>query len=365
MSSSKRINLAILAYLDAQRAALPLASAEEVEMALDALEGALRCKRSEAAAAGVTAGTLAAWESSASPAASAASAAAAAAPAAAAAAPAAPASHDDAAADEQAERLKEDGNAALKAGRYAHAEELYSEAIDASPAGKSSHIYFACVEGRRPAPLARSAQQPSASERAPPTPPPPHAHPCSNRAAVRLHLKNYEGCAEDAREAVRLNEGYAKAWIRLGQALHKLGRHAEGAEAYEAAERLEPDNKAAAVGRAECLKALGGGGGSGSGGGSSGSGSSSGGGGGGAVSGRSPRAAAPPAGGFDPAALAGLMGGAGGGDPMANPMVQGLMANVAKDPSLAASMRDPEVMACVCCSAVRARARAGKSPPPL
>ena len=54
---------------------------------------------------------------------------------------------------------------------------------------------------------------------------------------MRLHLKNYEGCAEDARESVRLNEGYAKAWIRLGQALHKLGRHAEGAEAYEAAER--------------------------------------------------------------------------------------------------------------------------------
>ena len=169
---------------------------------------------------------------------------------------------------------------------------------------------------------------------------------------MRLHLKNYEGCAEDAREAVRLNEGYAKAWIRLGQALHKLGRHAEGAEAYETAERLEPDNKAAAVGRAECLKALGSGSGGGSG---SGSGSSSGG--GGAVSGRSPRA---PAGGFDPAALAGLMGGAGGGDPMANPMVQGLMANVAKDPSLAASMRDPEVMACVCCTALRAP-RAGRS----
>ncbi len=163
MSSSKRINLAILAYLDAQRAALPLSSAEEVEMALDALEGALRCKRSEAAAAGVTAGTLAAWES-ASPAASSASAAAAAAaaaPAAAASAPA-PASPDDAAADEQAERLKEDGNAALKAGRYAHAEELYSEAIDASPAGKSSHIYFACVEGRgRPTrAVARSSPPP-------------------------------------------------------------------------------------------------------------------------------------------------------------------------------------------------------------
>jgi hypothetical protein len=148
--ASKRINLAILAYLDAQRAALPLSSAEEIEMALDALEGALNCKRSEAAAAGVAAGTLAAWEA-ASPAASSASAAAAAAAAspagAAAAAAPAPAAHD-AAADEQAEKLKEDGNAALKAGRYAHAEELYSEAIDASPAGKSSHIYFACVEGR-------------------------------------------------------------------------------------------------------------------------------------------------------------------------------------------------------------------------
>jgi hypothetical protein len=147
--ASKRISLAILAHLDALRASLPLAAAEEVEMALDALEGALKCKRSEAAAAGVTSGSLAAWEA-ASPAAGAASAAAAASAASAApsgAAGAPPAGPSDAAADEQAERLKEDGNAALKAGRYAHAEELYSEAIDASPAGKSSHIYFACVGG--------------------------------------------------------------------------------------------------------------------------------------------------------------------------------------------------------------------------
>lgn len=169
----------------------------------------------------------------------------------------------------------------------------------------------------------------------------PHAapsHHSSNRAAARLHLKNYEGCAEDARESVRLSEGYAKGWIKLGQALHKLGRHQEGAEAYGTAERLEPDNKAAASGRAECLKALKASSSVSSG--STGSSSSS------SSARAAPRA---PAGGFDPSALAGLMGGAGGagGNPMNNPMVQNMVSSAAKDPELAASMSDPDVMACV------------------
>ncbi len=124
-------------------------------MALDAIEGALSAKRADLPAAGITARTLEAWEAAArAPTAGGASAAAAAAatpaasaaatPAAAAAGGAAPCSDADAA-DEQAEKLKVEGNEALAKQRFAHAEELYSQAIDIAPAGRSSHIYFACV----------------------------------------------------------------------------------------------------------------------------------------------------------------------------------------------------------------------------
>jgi hypothetical protein len=160
----------------------------------------------------------------------------------------------------------------------------------------------------------------------------------SNRAHARYQQNSYEGCLEDARESVRLNAGYAKGWLRMGQALHKLGRHQEGAEAFGSALQAEPGNAAAGAGRDMCLSALKGG----SGGGSSG----------GSARGSSAALRAQAPGGLDPAALAGLMGsmggaGGGGGDPMANPMVKGMMATVAKDPELAKSMMDPEVMACV------------------
>ena len=337
-----RIPLAIIAWLEGQRGQLSAALAEELDLALDALESVLGAKRGDCAAAGITARTLETWESASHSGASSPGASKAAPQPAAAAAAAAPMgaqgglpARSSTQADEQlAEQAKAEGNAALTAGMFARAEELYTEALELCPAGTNSHIFFACV---------RQCPQPSPSPFSPPSPLSPLPLLRRNRAAARMHLKNHEGMAEDAREAVRLNEGYCKGWMRLGQALEILGRHAEGAAAFERALALEPDNKPAAVGRAECLKAAAGSGAGGSGAGSGGAPR------GGPARGAAPSGSAAP----DLAALAGLMGGAGGGGggpggmaaAMGNPMVQGLMANAAKDPELMAAMGDPEVMA--------------------
>ena len=122
---------------------------------------------------------------------------------------------------------------------------------------------------------------------------------------------------EDAEEAVRLNSKYAKGHVRLGAALQKLGRADEALAAYEAADQLEPANKAALTGIAECKKALAA---------PAGKQGSSGAGGGGVPD------------------LSSLAGPGGMAAAMGNPMVQGLMAKVASDPELARTMQDPEVM---------------------
>ena len=142
--AAKRIPLAILAWLDAQ--VLPQAEREEVAMAMDVLENVFKVNRAELPAAGISASTLESWAGagSAAHATGAAGAAGAAAPTPSAATATATAGAAAAStADAKAEQLKAEGNAALVAQRFAHAEELYSEAIELSPAGKNSHIYFA------------------------------------------------------------------------------------------------------------------------------------------------------------------------------------------------------------------------------
>jgi len=185
----------------------------------------------------------------------------------------------------EAEALKTDGNAALQAGMFLRAEELYTEAISLCSSGKNSHIYF------------------------------------SNRAAARQQLKNYEGALDDSCESVALNAAYAKGWSRKGTALQSLCRYKEALEAFEKCASLGLD---ASLPIAECKKAL-----------SLGASNSNSG-----MDGGDMGAGLGGMGGLSGlmGGLGGMPGGAGGNNPMA-----GLMASLGKDPEFLAAMADPEM----------------------
>lgn len=87
-----------------------------------------------------------------------------------------------------ADALKEQGNAALKAGEFAKAVELYTSALEASSTGPNAHLYYC------------------------------------NRAAARKSLGDFEGMATDCAAAIALKPDYAKAHMRNASALLALGR---------------------------------------------------------------------------------------------------------------------------------------------
>lgn len=89
---------------------------------------------------------------------------------------------------EEAERLRLEGNEAFKAGRLEDAVQLYTRAIEAD--GTNSVIY-------------------------------------SNRAQVYLNLKNFEQAVSDARISRTLSPMNPKAFYREGTALNALGRNWE------------------------------------------------------------------------------------------------------------------------------------------
>ena len=93
--------------------------------------------------------------------------------------------------EKQAEEKKLLGNAAMAAKEYDEAIRRYSEALELSAAGPSSHIYY------------------------------------SNRAAAHCFLKRYERAVEDCEAAIRLQADVAKAYSRLGLCHFYLGRHKE------------------------------------------------------------------------------------------------------------------------------------------
>ena len=70
----------------------------------------------------------------------------------------------------------------------------------------------------------------------------------SNRAAAILALGgNPGGALEDASRAARIEPEWAKARVRVGEALTALGRHDEAARAYGVAAKLDPAYRAAAA----------------------------------------------------------------------------------------------------------------------
>ena len=107
----------------------------------------------------------------------------------------------------KAEKFKEEGNDCLRNKDYEGATELYSQAIECSPNGPKSHIYFA------------------------------------NRAAARQYLKQYRGAIDDCEAAIERDESYAKAHSRLGLAHAALSEWPKCIKAHQRALELDPTNK--------------------------------------------------------------------------------------------------------------------------
>ena len=113
---------------------------------------------------------------------------------------------------DDAERLKNEGNAHLKAGRPDKAIESYSAAIEAAgPGGANLSIYF------------------------------------SNRAAARMQTspRDVDGAIADAQQSVKADPSFAKGYNRLGSALEAAGRRSEAAAAFERCLDADPDNAVA------------------------------------------------------------------------------------------------------------------------
>ena len=105
---------------------------------------------------------------------------------------------------DEADKLKCIGNKQMAQQDYEKALESYSKAIQLSPSGPQSHVFY------------------------------------SNRAAACLSLKNYAEAVHDATRSTVLNPEFSKGYARLGQALYFSKRYEEAITAYERA--LELDN---------------------------------------------------------------------------------------------------------------------------
>lgn len=109
----------------------------------------------------------------------------------------------------QAEAKKNEGNDALRGGDYQTALRLYGEAIQLSPAGPQSHIYYC------------------------------------NRAAAHCYLENYSAAVSDCNKAISLKPDYSKAYSRLGFAHFHTANYEEAEKALKKAVELDPSNKQA------------------------------------------------------------------------------------------------------------------------
>lgn len=196
---------------------------------------------------------------------------------------------DTKAQEEEAEVKKSLGNAAITNKDYNLAIQMYSDALDLSPAGPNAHVYY------------------------------------SNRAAAHCHVKDYKSAISDCEASLSMEPTYVKAVSRLGLANFFEGNYEESVKAYERAVELEPDNKASKDALQKAQNKLQ----------------------------KVTNRAAPAAGGMpDMSALAGMMGGMGGagglGDMMKNPemmkMAQQMMSNPGMMQKAQEMMKDPAMM---------------------
>jgi small glutamine-rich tetratricopeptide repeat-containing protein alpha len=109
--------------------------------------------------------------------------------------------------ERKAEEKKVQGNAAISAKEYETAIQLYTDALNFSPEGPNSHIYY------------------------------------SNRAAAYTFLGDHQHAVDDCLASIQLKEDYSKAYSRLGVSYFHLGKYEDAVHAYERLVELEPDNK--------------------------------------------------------------------------------------------------------------------------
>lgn len=108
----------------------------------------------------------------------------------------------------EAEKYKVQGNSAMASRSYAQALDAYSQAIQLSPNGPQSHVYY------------------------------------SNRAASLCYLERYKDAETDSLKSLELNPTYGKAHARLGLSRFFSHDYAGAVEAYTSALKFDHDNSA-------------------------------------------------------------------------------------------------------------------------
>ena len=108
----------------------------------------------------------------------------------------------------QADSHKDKGNEHMAKKEFDEALNQYNLAIETSPSGPHSHVYY------------------------------------SNRAAAYCYLANYVAATTDCETSIQLNPTYEKAHARLGLSLFFRGEYADAIAAYKNSLELDPNNKA-------------------------------------------------------------------------------------------------------------------------
>jgi len=132
-------------------------------------------------------------------------------------------------------KLREEGNARMRAGDPARAAELYSEALRPASTGTAARVppgsskgSFGMARTLVITPYPTGVNRVMSATTA--------ATLYSNRAAAHVALSSWEAAATDAQAAVILQPGHAKALHRLAAALSALGRFREAMKACRAGE---------------------------------------------------------------------------------------------------------------------------------
>jgi stress-induced-phosphoprotein 1 len=112
--------------------------------------------------------------------------------------------------------LKNQGNAAVSAGKYQEAIDLYTQAIDLEP---SNHVFY------------------------------------SNRSAAHMNMNNAQKALEDANKCISIKPDWVKGYSRKGAALHELGKYEDAEQAFNEGLKIDPNNTPCKDGLGNVLKA--------------------------------------------------------------------------------------------------------------
>merc|ERR1719210_1075692 len=104
-------------------------------------------------------------------------------------------------------QMKEEGNAAFKSSQWSKAHDLYSQALQIDPCNKATNakLYF-------------------------------------NRATVAAKLKKFAESVNDCDEALKLDEGYLKAFVRRGRSYMEMEKYEEAVRDFEQINKMERGN---------------------------------------------------------------------------------------------------------------------------